>query len=109
MSKKGPKNDSSAKNDELLTLREEIDRVDLEILSLLNERAQLVKLVGGFKRKEGRSVYSFGRERDLISKLETLLLSVIVIIASLIVGAIGKFLAVFVPGNLSLCLLIYAS
>ena len=70
MSKKGPKNDSSAKNDELLTLREEIDRVDLEILSLLNERAQLVKLVGGFKRKEGRSVYSFGRERDLISKLE---------------------------------------
>ena len=70
MSKKGPKNDSSAKNDELLRLREEIDRVDLEILGLLNERAQLVKLVGGFKRKEGRSVYSFGRERDLISKLE---------------------------------------
>lgn len=70
MRNKTPDSESFAKDEELFRLREGIDRVDLEILDLLNERARLVKLVGSFKQRRGKSVYSFGRERDLISSLE---------------------------------------
>ena len=55
---------------ELAQLRVEIDAVDREILSRLNERARLVQRVGEFKRESGSApVYVAGRERDLIGQL----------------------------------------
>lgn len=55
---------------ELARLREAIDRVDLEILERLNERARLVKQVGEEKRTRRAPVYVAGRERDLIARLQ---------------------------------------
>ena len=53
----------------LARLRREIDEVDHEILSRLNQRARLVGEVGDIKRSSGSGVYRAGRERDLISAL----------------------------------------
>jgi chorismate mutase/prephenate dehydratase len=55
----------------LARLRAEIDRVDLEILARLNERASLVMQVGEEKRTRRAPVYVAGRERDLIARLTT--------------------------------------
>jgi chorismate mutase/prephenate dehydratase len=50
-------------------LRQEIDRIDREILVLLNRRAAQVKEVGAVKRGERSTIYRAGRERDLIQAL----------------------------------------
>ena len=61
--------DASAVSAELAQLREAIDRVDLEILERLNERARLVTRVGMEKRTRRAPIYVAGRERDLIARL----------------------------------------
>ena len=55
---------------ELARLRRDIDRVDAELLTLLNERAGLSLAVGRLKKKHGRDVFAPEREKQL---LETLL------------------------------------
>jgi chorismate mutase/prephenate dehydratase len=55
---------------ELARLRAEIDRVDRELLAVLNRRAALVREVGALKGAAGRgAVYRAGRERDLVEAL----------------------------------------
>ncbi len=54
---------------ELAKLRAEIDRVDQEILTRLNERAALGQQVGQLKGRAGRAVFAAGRERDLLEAL----------------------------------------
>ena len=54
---------------ELADLRKSIDRVDRKILSKLNERAELVRQVGEYKRSRSAPVYVAGRERDLVKAL----------------------------------------
>jgi chorismate mutase/prephenate dehydratase len=61
--------DVSAVSPELARLREAIDRVDVEILERLNERARLVTQVGEEKRTRRAPVYVAGRERDVIARL----------------------------------------
>ena len=61
--------DESEVSAELARLREAIDRVDVEILDRLNERARLVTEVGAEKRARNAPVYLAGRERDLIVSL----------------------------------------
>jgi len=54
---------------ELARLRAEIDRVDLALLELLNQRAGLGCSVGELKERSGMPVYSAARERDLLAGL----------------------------------------
>ncbi len=55
---------------ELQALRKAIDAVDLRLLDLLNERAELVRRVGDVKQGGRRSpVYVGSRERDLVAAL----------------------------------------
>lgn len=58
------------RDDALVALRAGIDRVDREILALLNERARLVSEVGECKRASGAPIYQAARERDLVAALE---------------------------------------
>jgi chorismate mutase/prephenate dehydratase len=56
----------------LSELREEIDRIDRELLTLLNRRAKIAQEVGEIKKKKGLPFYVPGREAKILSKLEEL-------------------------------------
>jgi chorismate mutase-like protein len=49
-------------------LREEIDRVDEELLRLLNRRARLAAEIGELKRRAGLPVLDPAREREVLSR-----------------------------------------
>ena len=53
----------------LLELRQKIDKVDLELLNALNQRAKLVMEVGKIKQKEQIEVLDKGRETALMKRL----------------------------------------
>ena len=53
----------------LLELRQKIDKVDLELLNALNQRAKLVMEVGKIKQKEKIEVLDKGREAALMKRL----------------------------------------
>ena len=53
----------------LLELRQKIDKVDLELLNTLNQRAKLVMEVGKIKQKEQIEVLDKGREGALMKRL----------------------------------------
>lgn len=53
-------------------VRTKIDRIDRQLLQLLNERAELVHTVGEIKRKDDLDIYVPGREDQLLRKLATL-------------------------------------
>jgi len=55
---------------ELARLRGRIDAVDQEILERLNARARIVQEVGRLKARSGTSVYSAGREQEIVERLE---------------------------------------
>ncbi len=57
---------------ELKGLRNEIDKIDEEILNLLNRRASIVIEVARIKRKENASFYSPEREKEIIQRLTVL-------------------------------------
>lgn len=50
-------------------LREKIDAVDSQIISLLNERARLIVEVGQLKRAEGIPIYAPHREQEVLRKV----------------------------------------
>jgi chorismate mutase/prephenate dehydratase len=52
--------------------RKQIDAVDQQLIKLLNERAELVHIVGTIKKQEGLDVYVPGREEQLLRKLADL-------------------------------------
>jgi chorismate mutase len=55
---------------ELLGFRREIDKIDLKILKLLEERMEIVKEVGKFKNKKKHQFFiKSAREADMINKL----------------------------------------
>ncbi len=54
---------------ELDKLREEIDRIDEEILSLLNQRAELARRIGNIKKKQNMNVHAPERERAIFEKI----------------------------------------
>lgn len=49
-------------------LREEIDRVDEELLRLLNRRARIAVEIGELKRRAGLPVFDASREREVLSR-----------------------------------------
>ncbi|MHA2060648.1 MAG: prephenate dehydratase [Candidatus Ranarchaeia archaeon] len=53
----------------LKKLREDIDEVDSNILSLLNQRAKIVKTLGQVKAKDSAPIYDPTREKKVIQKL----------------------------------------
>ena len=53
----------------LLELRQKIDKVDLELLNALNQRAKIVMEVGKIKQKEQIEVLDKGREEALMKRL----------------------------------------
>jgi chorismate mutase / prephenate dehydratase len=55
--------------DSLIKLREQIDRIDGEIVRLLGERAAHALSIGRLKQSEGIPCLDTGRERDLIESL----------------------------------------
>ncbi|MCH7227450.1 prephenate dehydratase [Haloferula sp. A504] len=50
-------------------IRKEIDRIDRQLLALLNERADLVHEVGVLKKRDGLQIYAPEREEALLRKL----------------------------------------
>jgi len=50
-------------------LRAEIDRIDLQLLSLLNRRARTVQRVGKLKSREGSYFYDPKRERAILNRI----------------------------------------
>src|SRR5262249_56447501 len=53
----------------LTTIRRRIDRIDDQLLRLLNRRARLVLAVGAHKQRERAAVYVPDRERAVLSRL----------------------------------------
>lgn len=49
--------------------RETIDRVDLEIVALLNERARAVARIGDVKRELGLPIYQPDREEQIFGRV----------------------------------------
>lgn len=52
--------------------RTKIDAIDQELIRLLNERAELVHIIGEIKRRDGLDIYVPGREEKLLQKLVAL-------------------------------------
>lgn len=50
-------------------LRQEIDRLDLDLLRLLNARAGIVLKILEYKRRMGLPLYSAARESEIIQQL----------------------------------------
>src|ERR1044071_692021 len=50
-------------------LREQIDRIDDQILALLDRRAEVVKQVGEVKRSRSETFHVPGRERAVLERL----------------------------------------
>ena len=57
------------RRDNLPSLRERIDRLDLQLLRLLNQRAVLALRVGQLKRQQGRPVFDRRREAEVLRRL----------------------------------------
>lgn len=55
----------------LASLRSDIDRIDKELISLLNHRAEIALQIGQVKQKQGIEIWSSAREDEVISKVLT--------------------------------------
>ncbi len=55
--------------EDLKDLRERIDRIDEEILRLVNERAELAKKIGEIKKKKNMEIHVPEREREIFEKI----------------------------------------
>ena len=53
-------------------LRDKIDSIDVKLLELINERMEVVKQVGDLKHKSGGAIYRPEREKEIISKMNSL-------------------------------------
>ncbi len=52
----------------LASLRAEIDRIDKELVRLLNRRAEIASQIGGVKERQGLEVWSPAREEEVLSR-----------------------------------------
>ena len=60
-------------NDEdLQLLRNEIDRIDTELIALLNARYKTVEAIGEYKRERHLPIYDPSRQRKLMERLQKL-------------------------------------
>ncbi|QDP40895.1 bifunctional 3-deoxy-7-phosphoheptulonate synthase/chorismate mutase [Radiobacillus deserti] len=56
-------------NEQLDQLRDKLDEVNIQILDLINSRAEIVKEIGEIKEKQGAIYYDPVRERDMLNKI----------------------------------------
>lgn len=56
----------------LQSLREEIDRIDEELVRLLDRRARCAVIIGRFKRERGMPIYEPAREAAVIARARAL-------------------------------------
>lgn len=64
--------EQSSQDEALKPLREEIDRIDAQILELINQRLSIGRQVGDIKREKGSQVLDRTRERRVIENLFSL-------------------------------------
>jgi chorismate mutase/prephenate dehydratase len=65
----GPNANSTRANSSLRNLRSQIDKLDLHILKLVNERASLAAEVGQIKNDHGAEVFSPAREEEVLRNI----------------------------------------
>ena len=58
----------------LLFIREEIDSIDSELISLLESRLNLSLQIGKLKKKMNKDPYDEGREAEILKKIDELAL-----------------------------------
>jgi chorismate mutase/prephenate dehydratase len=59
----------NSKIDKLREYREKIDNFDIEIVELLNKRAEYAIKIGKFKKSSKREIIDYNREKDVISNI----------------------------------------
>jgi chorismate mutase/prephenate dehydratase len=69
MSRKGDSADRAATAKELKSYRVQIDKLDLQILKLINERADLAAKIGKVKTDANDSVFAPAREEEVLSNV----------------------------------------
>lgn len=52
--------------------RKKIDRIDEQLVKLLDERMELAFELGKLKKQKGKDVFDAGREKEVFDKLEAL-------------------------------------
>ncbi len=65
-SSRGPADDRRAPT--LSSLRTEIDRIDRELVGLLNRRAEIAAQIGQVKERDGTEVWSPAREDEVVAR-----------------------------------------
>ena len=63
-----PKSSDSKRHPSLVGLRGEIDRLDQNLVTLLNRRAEIASQIGRIKHDQGIEVWSAARENEVISQ-----------------------------------------
>src|SRR5271168_3143790 len=63
-----PKSSDSKRHPSLVGLRGEIDRLDQNLVALLNRRAEIASQIGRIKHDQGLEVWSAARENEVISQ-----------------------------------------
>jgi chorismate mutase/prephenate dehydratase len=71
MSSKRKQKPAQSKTFSLKQLRDQIDRLDRELLRLVNDRASFASRIGEVKHEAGMEIYSPGREEEVLSQIVT--------------------------------------
>ena len=64
--------DSPPQGETLQQLRDRIDRIDEQMIELLNRRADVVVQIGRFKQGSGTAVYAPDREHEVLERIRRL-------------------------------------
>jgi len=59
-------------NDKLSRMRERIDEIDRELVSLLQERIEIARQVGAYKRERGIKIEDSEREKEVLTRVKKL-------------------------------------
>lgn len=70
MAKRAPSKTTPPSSKSLTELRREVDKLDRQLLNMMNERAKLVKQIAARKQQEDRLPYDPNRERQILRRLE---------------------------------------
>jgi chorismate mutase/prephenate dehydratase len=71
MAPKGANRGPGHKASDIKALRSQIDRLDRDIVKLLNQRAAVASRIGGVKNEHGLEVFSPGREEEILEHILT--------------------------------------
>ncbi len=68
----GPQKSARGRKPTLASLRKRIDRLDRQILALMNERGGLAHQIGQLKDAVGQTIYAPGREEEVLARVAKL-------------------------------------